>query len=111
MKQVAHIRQISLTLRERYGEPKRSWARDLHLPPERIAKLTEEELRVCVGLSRQKPIGDRAPDRKRRGKPRVEQVAGRRFAGAPLPSCRAPREGGELRVRFFWWLRAFPIDV
>ncbi len=50
MKQVAHIRQISFTLRERYGEALRVFRRDVRAYPsaERIAELTEQELRNCA---------------------------------------------------------------
>jgi N-glycosylase/DNA lyase len=50
MKQVAHIRQISLALRKRYGEPKRILDREVHTYPsaQRIAQLTEKELRACA---------------------------------------------------------------
>ena len=50
MKQVAHIAQISHTLRERYGEP-REWAGGTlftYPTPERIAALDESDLRACA---------------------------------------------------------------
>ncbi|MEO7167188.1 MAG: DNA glycosylase, partial [Chthoniobacterales bacterium] len=50
MKQVAHIRQISLALRQRYG--KRSMLDGSHLyafpSPQRLARTTEGELRECA---------------------------------------------------------------
>ena len=50
MKQVAHIRQISLTLRKRYGESKQILGHEVFTFPsaERIAELTEPELRACA---------------------------------------------------------------
>ncbi len=50
MKQVAHIRQISLALRNRFGEPRQI---DNHVvytfpPTQRIARASEEELRECA---------------------------------------------------------------
>jgi N-glycosylase/DNA lyase len=50
MKQVAHIRQISLTLRKRYGESKQIFGHEVFTFPsaERIAALTERELRACA---------------------------------------------------------------
>jgi N-glycosylase/DNA lyase len=50
MKQVAHIRQISRTLRERFGKRLRVLDRDIHLFPRasRIAELTEPDLRACA---------------------------------------------------------------
>lgn len=47
MKQVAHIRQISLTLREKYGEPVPGSPLNAYPKPERLAALTEKELRAC----------------------------------------------------------------
>lgn len=50
MKQVAHIRQISQTLRKRYGGRLPIFDREVQaFPlPQRIAELTEEELRACA---------------------------------------------------------------
>jgi N-glycosylase/DNA lyase len=50
MKQVAHIRQISLTLRKRYGESKQILGHEVFTFPsaERIAALKEPELRACA---------------------------------------------------------------
>ena len=49
MKQVAHIRQISLRLRERYGVEKRlgCWRASTYPEPERLAEAGEEALRAC----------------------------------------------------------------
>ncbi|MDP9099966.1 MAG: 8-oxoguanine DNA glycosylase [Verrucomicrobiota bacterium] len=50
MKQVAHIRQISLVLRKRYGESQQILGHEIFTYPsaERIAELTEQELRACA---------------------------------------------------------------
>ena len=50
MKQVAHIRQISQALRKRYGKRQRILDCEVHsFPrPDRIAKLTEQDLRACA---------------------------------------------------------------
>jgi N-glycosylase/DNA lyase len=50
MKQVAHIRQISHTLRKRYGERLQIFDREVDAFPAaaRIAKLTEQDLRRCA---------------------------------------------------------------
>jgi N-glycosylase/DNA lyase len=50
MKQVAHIRQISQTLRARYGKGQRviNCESNSFPTPLRIAKLTEQELRACA---------------------------------------------------------------
>jgi N-glycosylase/DNA lyase len=47
MKQVAHIRQMSLTLRERYGEPVPGSPVGSYPTPERLAGLHEDDLRAC----------------------------------------------------------------
>ena len=50
MKQVAHIRQMSRALRERFGEPRALLGEQLYTFPsaQRVAELTEEELRGCA---------------------------------------------------------------
>ena len=50
MKQVAHIRQISRMLRARYGNRTRLLTCDVHTfpPANRIAELTEQDLRACA---------------------------------------------------------------
>jgi N-glycosylase/DNA lyase len=50
MKQVAHIRQMSHTLRKRYGDQLPIFDGEVHAFPtaEKIAKLTEEDLRKCA---------------------------------------------------------------
>jgi N-glycosylase/DNA lyase len=48
MKQVAHIRQMSLALRERFGKPVPGWPGLFTYPtPRRLARATEAELRAC----------------------------------------------------------------
>ncbi len=47
MKQVAHIRQISLQLRERYGVAVPGSMINAYPEPERLAQLAEEDLRGC----------------------------------------------------------------
>jgi len=48
MKQVAHIAQISHTLRSRYGRPTGSPGHFTYPAPTRIASLREEDLRACA---------------------------------------------------------------
>ncbi|HEU5247371.1 MAG TPA: DNA glycosylase [Candidatus Udaeobacter sp.] len=50
MKQVAHIRQISLALRRRFGERRRVSDHVVHTfpPARRIARATEDDLRECA---------------------------------------------------------------
>ena len=49
MKQVAHIRQISLALRKRFGEQRRICTHLVHTfpSPRRVAQASEKELRDC----------------------------------------------------------------
>ncbi|MEI8234782.1 MAG: DNA glycosylase [Verrucomicrobiota bacterium] len=48
MKQVAHIRQMSLALRERFGRPVPGWEPlGVYPGPERLARATEAGLRAC----------------------------------------------------------------
>ena len=47
MKQVAHIRQISLHLRERFGTPVESSLLHAYPTPEQLAGATEQDLRNC----------------------------------------------------------------
>src|SRR5882672_4567271 len=50
MKQVAHIRQISLALRRRFGKQRRIGSQLVHTfpPARRIARATEDDLRKCA---------------------------------------------------------------
>lgn len=50
MKQVAHIRQMSQTLRQRYGQPHKLFDLELHSFPTaaRLAQTSEAELRQCA---------------------------------------------------------------
>jgi len=47
MKQVAHIRQISLKLREKFGEPVEGSSINAYPQPHRLAEASEAELRTC----------------------------------------------------------------
>jgi N-glycosylase/DNA lyase len=116
MKQVAHIRQISRTLRTRYGERQPAMDCAVHsFPlPNRIAKLTERDLRACALGYRAKNLlatarlvasGDadlekwsELPDELLRA--RLGELPG---VGAKVANC----------VMLFAYerLRAFPIDV
>jgi N-glycosylase/DNA lyase len=61
MKQVAHIRQISRALRERFGEKREVCGYEVFSfpPADRLAGTTENELRKCgSGLSGQESAGN-----------------------------------------------------
>ena len=116
MKQVAHIRQISLALRTRYGRRQRIIDYDVHSfpSPRRIAKLTEQDLRGCALGYRAKNLlatarlvtsGDAA----------LEEWS--KLSDELLRSrlCELPGVGAKVAncVMLFAYerLRAFPIDV
>jgi N-glycosylase/DNA lyase len=116
MKQVAHIRQISLTLRKRYGEPKRILEREIFPYPsaERIGELTEQELRACA-------LGYRAKNLLATAR-LVASGEANLEAWSTLPDdalrarlCALPGVGAKVAncVMLFAYerLRAFPIDV
>ena len=78
MKQVAHIAQISHTLRSRYGEPVGPGGRTSPIPaPARLAASQRGGPAACaLGYRARKSPEDRPHDRRRRGGPR----------GDPLPA-------------------------
>jgi N-glycosylase/DNA lyase len=116
MKQVAHIRQISRTLRTRYGKRQPVMDCEVHSfpPPNRIAKLTERDLRACALGYRAKNLlatarlvasGD--ADLEQRSDLSDELLRAR--------LCELPGVGAKVAncVMLFAYerLRAFPIDV
>jgi len=116
MKQVAHIRQISLALRNRFGDQRKIGSRLLYTFPsaQRIARASENELLKCKLGYRAKNLRATAqlissgecnlevwtalPDARLR-----EQLCGLPGVGAKIANC----------VMLFAYerLRAFPIDV
>lgn len=116
MKQVAHIRQISGKLRQRYGEKRKLFALQVHIFPtaQRIAQTSEGKLRACA-------LGYRAKN----------SLATARLVSSGLADLEAWRSlpDDELRARLcelpgvgtkvancvmlfaYERLRAFPIDV
>jgi N-glycosylase/DNA lyase len=116
MKQVAHIRQMSLALRQRYGKALRISDRAVHTFPtaERIAQLTEQDLRACaLGyraknlLATARRVSGGEADLDEWGKLPDESLRGR--------LCELPGVGAKVAncVMLFAYerLRAFPIDV
>lgn len=116
MKQVAHIRQMSRALRERFGEARSIMGVQLHTFPteSRVATATERELRACA-------LGYRAKNL--RGTARLVASGGadleawRSLADDELRDrlCGLPGVGPKVAncVMLFGYerLRAFPIDV
>jgi N-glycosylase/DNA lyase len=126
MKQVAHIQQISLALRERFGEPRKICNHIVYTfpSPERLGASSENELRKCALGYRAKNLlatarlvanGDacRAGAQRRR----VDLRAMRELPDADLREalCALPGVGAKVAncVMLFAYerLRAFPIDV
>jgi N-glycosylase/DNA lyase len=116
MKQVAHIRQISLALRRRFGEPRRVGDHVVYAfpPPRRIARASENDLRECA-------LGYRASNLLATarlvslGKANVEAWSSLPDGDLREKLCALPGVGAKIAncVMLFAYerLRAFPIDV
>ena len=116
MKQVAHIRQISKKLRERFGEARQIDSQVTYTfpPVERIAVTSEQELHGCALGYRAKNLLATAR-RVASGEIDLENLA--RLADADLRArlCQLPGVGAKVAncVMLFAYerLHAFPIDV
>ena len=116
MKQVAHIRQISLALRRRFGERRKVGDRVVHTFPlsQRIARAPENDLRECA-------LGYRARNLLvtarlvSSGKADLEAWSALSDADLREKLCALPGVGAKVAncVMLFAFerLRAFPIDV
>jgi len=116
MKQVAHIRQISLALRKRFGEPRQIGADVLHTFPsaQQIARASEKQLRACA-------LGYRAghlratAQQVSSGEADLEAWSALSDAELRNHLCALPGVGAKIAncVMLFGYerLRAFPIDV
>ena len=116
MKQVAHIRQMSRAVRERFGEPRTIRRVTLHTfpSPARLSRATESELRACA-------LGYRAKNLLLTGQAVATGTADlEAWRGLPDDELRArlctlPGVGAKVAncVMLFAYerLRAFPIDV
>jgi N-glycosylase/DNA lyase len=116
MKQVAHIRQISLALRNRFGRQRKIGSRVVHTfpSPQRIARVSENQLRECK-------LGYRAKNLRATAQ-LVSSVECDLESWSALPDsdlrknlCELPGVGAKIAncVMLFAYerLRAFPIDV
>jgi N-glycosylase/DNA lyase len=116
MKQVAHIRQISLTLRKRYGEAKQILGHEIFTfpPAERIGALTEPELRGCALGYRAKNLLATAR-LVASGEANLEEWSKLPDESLRERLCELPGVGAKVAncVMLFAYerLRAFPIDV
>jgi N-glycosylase/DNA lyase len=116
MKQVAHIRQISLALRKRFGQQRKIGDHLVYTFPSapRLARASEKELRECK-------LGYRAENLRSTarlvssGKANLEAWAGLADADLRKQLCGLPGVGPKIAncVMLFAYerLRAFPIDV
>jgi N-glycosylase/DNA lyase len=116
MKQVAHIAQISHTLRRRYGT-KVDWnGRDLfaYPTPEALARLKEEDLRACaLGYRAKNLLGSARMIAS--GEVDLQAIARMDDEAALAELCRLPGVGVKVAncalLFGFERVRAFPIDV
>ena len=116
MKQVAHIRQISQTLRRRFGEPRSLGEQTVHVypTPGRIAALSEKELRDCALGYRAKSLLATARLISS-GEVNLDRLADLADDELRTQLCALPGVGSKVAncVMLFAYerLRAFPIDV
>ena len=116
MKQVAHIRQISLALRKRYGEQRRIGKHVVYTfpPAERLAQVSERELRECKLGYRAKNLRSTAR-LVSSGQADLEAWSPLSDADLRKQLCALPGVGPKIAncVMLFAYerLRAFPIDV
>src|SRR5204863_1893591 len=116
MKQVAHIRQISAALRNRFGDKREIRGRVLHTFPsaQRIARGSEQRLRACALGYRAKHLLATA-QLVSSGKADLEAWSALPDAELRKHLCALPGVGAKIAncVMLFGYerLRAFPIDV
>jgi N-glycosylase/DNA lyase len=114
MKQVAHIAQISHTLRSRYGEPAGASGRHVYPTPECLARLSEADLRACA-------LGYRARNLLKTarmiadGEVNLDAIRSMDDDAARAELCRLGGVGEKVAncvlLFAFERVRAFPIDV
>src|SRR5216110_3728777 len=116
MKQVAHIRQISLALRKCFGEPRQIGGRVLYTFPsaQRIARASEKQLRACALGYRARHLRATAQSVSS-GECNLEAWSALSDAELGKHLCALPGVGAKIAncVMLFAYerLRAFPIDV
>ena len=116
MKQVAHIRQISQKLRRRFGEAREIVSRTVYTfpSPERLAAVSETELRKCaLGYRAKNLLGTARAVAS--GEADLESWSGLSDVDLRTRLCQLPGVGPKVAncVMLFAFerLRAFPIDV
>ncbi|MCX6966856.1 MAG: hypothetical protein NTZ46_03590 [Verrucomicrobia bacterium] len=114
MKQVAHIRQMSQALRQRFGQPVPGWDIPVYPEPERLARATEAELRACgLGYRAKHLLGTARSIAE--GSVDLEAVHAMDDEAALAELCRLPGVGPKIAncalLFAYERLSAFPIDV
>jgi N-glycosylase/DNA lyase len=114
MKKVAHIRQISLHLREMYGDCVTGSPISAYPTPERLAQLTEEDLRECrLGFRAKGLLGTARAVAS--GAIDLAALAGKSTEEARMALCELPGVGRKVAncVLLFAYERldAVPVDV
>lgn len=116
LKQVAHIRQMSLAIRKAFGEPVYFHGMELYTypRPERLAAATEKQLRDCkLGFRAKNLIGSARMIAD--GQIDLERISTMDDAEALAELCKLPGVGEKVAncVLLFAYgrLKAFPIDV
>jgi N-glycosylase/DNA lyase len=114
MKQVSHIRAMSLALRARFGEPVAKFPLATYPAPEVLARADEAEIRACG-------LGFRAPNLRKtaqwiaEGRVDLDALAGMETERAMEELCRLPGVGRKIAncVLLFAYERldAVPVDV
>jgi N-glycosylase/DNA lyase len=116
MKQVAHIRQISLALRRRFGDARKAGDRVVYTfpPAQRLAGVSENDLRECALGYRAKNLLATAR-LVSSGERSLKSWSALSDAGLTEELCSLPGVGAKIAncVMLFGYerLRAFPIDV
>jgi N-glycosylase/DNA lyase len=114
MKQVAHIAQISHTLRRRYGRAAGGGGAYAYPTPTRLAALTEADLRACALGYRARNLLKTAQSIAE-GRVDLEAIRSMEDDAARAELCRLPGVGEKVAncVLLFAYerVRAFPIDV
>ncbi len=114
MKQVAHIRQMSQALRERFGRPVRGSAWRAYPEPAALAAASEEDLRACGLGYRAKNLRATA-QRVAEGDADLEEWSGRDDAALREALCTLPGVGRKVAncAMLFGFGRtaAFPVDT
>ncbi len=114
MKQVSHIRGMSLALRARFGEPVAGSSVRAYPTPRALARASEEQLREC-GLGFRAPNLRETARRVAEGEVNLEALAGLETGALLAELCRLPGVGRKIAncalLFAYERLEAVPVDV